>query len=246
MTPRPERALTRRKAARALERTGSSGVPEVDEILAAATAPATGFELNREAETVAHFRFVAAQKAIAPKSGFLRAGRSRFVPARAAIAAGMATLLAGGGVAFAASTGHLPEVLGGDHRSPTGAAHSSQAPGQQETNRPKPTAEASSTPKGTPSPSLKGLCRAFQAGVATNPGKALSNPAFSALAAAAGGKAEMAAFCADLIGPPAPKPTPQSTPAPTTKPTHPAHPTKTPNPNKPTTSPRAKSSSSSS
>lgn len=243
--------LTRRSTDRALNRAGSSGVAHVDKVLAAATAPASGFELNREAEMVALFRFVGARDGVTVrKISVAQSVFARLVAAKAAIAVGTVVLL-GGGVAFAASTGRLPEVLGGDHRSPTGAAHSSQAPGQQGTkgpngpngpNGPKATSSANPTPRtpsATPTPSPRGLCRAFQAQSASNPGKALNNPAFTTLATAAGGKANMSAFCVNLIGAPAPKPTN----APTSQPTHPvppAPPTKAPNPHKPTKSPGSK------
>lgn len=235
--------LTRRSANRALDGAGRSGDAHVDQILSAATAPASSFELNREAEMVALYRFIGAQDVgVAPSTTLAQRLRARLAAAHVGVAVGAVVLLAGGGVAFAASTGNLPEVLGGDHRSPTGAAHSSQAPGQQRTdgpngpNGPKATSTASATPKGTPSPSLKGLCSAFQAGTATNPGKALDNPAFTALATAAGGKANMVEFCVDLIGAPTPKPGN----GPTSEPTYPVPPTKSPNPNKPTKTPAGK------
>jgi hypothetical protein len=110
---------------------------------------------------------------------------------------------AGGGVALAASTGHLPGALGGQSSaSPSATA----TPG---TSAMHPTA--------SPSPNLKGLCTAYTKGVADSSGKALDNPAFSALITAAGGKSNVAAFCATLPAKANPGRTP--TAHPTGKPT---------------------------
>ncbi|MGF7237669.1 MAG: hypothetical protein ACQSGP_22310, partial [Frankia sp.] len=107
---------------------------------------------------------------------------------------------------------------------------------------------SSAAPTSTPSPSLLGLCHAYTAGVAGNPGKALDNPAFSALTAAAGGRDRIGAYCATVLttapgnGPVTPaaghpttnhptgKPTSRPASAPLTHPTgkpttHPTHPT---------------------
>lgn len=100
----------------------------------------------------------------------------------------LATTAAAGGVAYAAGTGALPAGLGGDsHASarPT-AAHDTTAKGAKEA-------------QGSPSPSLVGLCHAYTAGAGDNPGKALDNPAFTALITAAGGKDKVAGYCATAL-----------------------------------------------
>lgn len=56
---------------------------------------------------------------------------------------------------------------------------------------------------------MVGLCRAYQAGVGTSPGSATTNPAFSALAAAAGGQG-IPAYCDSVLASPGGRP---STPA---------------------------------
>src|SRR5712692_8914373 len=93
-----------------------------------------------------------------------------------------------GGVALAAATNTLPEPV-------QGAAHNVfNAPAPRHHGKPndvpgrgnQPGAKPSGAP-GTPSPSLRGLCTAFQAGATSNHGKALTNPAFTALVTAAGG-----------------------------------------------------------
>lgn len=260
MTKRPQNRLTRRSAKRALDHEGSSGDARVDAILAASTAPATGAELNREADTVAMFRAGRLSTPPAERLTMIQVTRKRLAAAKVAVAATAAVLLAGGGVAFAASTGNLPEVLGGGNKSDNGSQHSSQAPGQEGKVKPgKPTPSGSPTggPAGTPNPSLKGKCQAYQAGATSNPGKAAQNPAFSALADAAGGTDKIAVYCTALIGAPGSKPTGGPTDGPGSgqgngqgnKPDRPVDPTKapkadkspkadkTPNPNKPTAKP---------
>ena len=46
---------------------------------------------------------------------------------------------------------------------------------------------------------MVGLCAAYHAAVADNPGKALNNPAFTVLITAAGGKGNVAAYCATVL-----------------------------------------------
>jgi hypothetical protein len=151
----------------------------------------------------------------------------------------------GGGVALAAGSGHLPgagatdhhagrpsgSVSGsahasGGHRPASAAAHrSADAPGSAAASRP-------ATPKGSPSPNLRGLCTAFQAGVGDNPGKALDNPAFTVLITTAGGKDKAAAYCSALLGAPAAAAPSHGAghahPKPNTRTTHPTGPEQTP------------------
>jgi hypothetical protein len=105
-------------------------------------------------------------------------------------AAAVVTVAATGGVALAAANGALPNPLGGNH--PT--AKPSATAGDHGKNDPS----AKGT-KGTPSPSLVGLCRAFKAGAGDNPGKALENPAFTVLITTAGDKEKVAAYCDELL-----------------------------------------------
>ena len=53
--------------------------------------------------------------------------------------------------------------------------------------------------QGSPSPSMVGLCHAVDAGNKDDHGKALENPAFTALVTAAGGKDKVDLFCATLL-----------------------------------------------
>lgn len=159
-------------------------------------------------------------------------------PVAALAAAGL--LVGGGGIALAASQGavHVP-FTGHDNRS--GDAPSAPAtvnPGLTATHAPSDDATDEATqetpdvsPSATPSPSLDGLCVAYQAGAMD---KAAENSAFAALKSAAGGADNVEAYCVTRIGEPThpvkpthpAKPTQAATPehpvAPTAKPSHPA------------------------
>jgi hypothetical protein len=109
----------------------------------------------------------------------------------AAAAIGVAAL--GGGVALAASGGALPTAASDR------AASASHAPAHP-TGKPAVTgSQGERAGDAVPSPSLVGLCRAYVAGAGDNPGKALDNPAFGALIAAAGDRSKVAAFCASAL-----------------------------------------------
>lgn len=110
-------------------------------------------------------------------------------------AAATAAVAAAGGVAYAASTGSIPGLSGNSHIGAVAAA--SAAPGSDSSHGP-------GDAKGSPSPSLVGLCHAYTAGVSSSQGKALENPAFTALITAAGGKDKVAAFCATTLASAAP------------------------------------------
>jgi hypothetical protein len=137
-----------------------------------------------------------------------------------AAAAAIAVSAVGGGVALAASTGALPSGLGAGNSGSQAAAHA--------------TAKPSDAGKGdhgsaAPSPSMVGLCRAYAAGVADAPGKALDNPAFGALITAAGGKDKVTDFCTDVLkDEPGNAPSKGADTAPTARPSAhatPSHPT---------------------
>ncbi|MFC0006859.1 hypothetical protein [Micromonospora siamensis] len=129
-----------------------------------------------------------------------------------------------GGVALAAAGGALPTPLTGGTPKPA-AAHATGRPADADRGRPS-TAPA---PKGSPSPSLVGLCRAYRAGAGDNPGKALENPAFSVLVTTAGDREKVAAYCdtllvaqkADKGNAPTARPATKSTGRPETRPSAP-------------------------
>jgi hypothetical protein len=149
-------------------------------------------------------------------------------------AAAVVALTVAGGVAVAATTGTLPTTLtGAEHdRSGVSAAssnhagrpsarpsasekgkdhegkHNGKQSGDQGGNGNGNGNENGNGPagaNGSPSPSLIGLCRAIDAGNKDDHGKALENPAFTALITAAGGKDKVDVFCATLSASAAPK-----------------------------------------
>ncbi|MFI7576614.1 hypothetical protein [Micromonospora sp. NPDC049497] len=107
-------------------------------------------------------------------------------------AATVATVAATGGVAVAAATGAVPNPLssGGATATPHPTGKPSEHAGKS---------SAGEKGSGSPSPSLDGLCHAFKAGAGDNPGKALENPAFTALITAAGDEEKVAAYCDALL-----------------------------------------------
>lgn len=135
------------------------------------------------------------------------------------VAAVAIAVTAAGGVALAAGNGALPTPFGGNGDKPA-ATHASAKPAK--------TTEAGARGNASPSPSLVGLCHAYTAGVNDNPGKALENPAFTALINAAGGKDEVADFCAKILADKSASVHPSG--APENKPSRPAHPTGPPTP----------------
>jgi hypothetical protein len=128
-----------------------------------------------------------------------------------------------GGVALAAANGALPDPLG--EPAAKAAASASGAPDADDKGKASPSAG-----KGTPSPNLVGLCRAYRAGAGDNPGKALENPAFGVLITTAGDKEKVAAYCDGLLANAKGRPT--AKPRPTGTPSHPAgKPSARPQPN---------------
>lgn len=109
------------------------------------------------------------------------------------VGAAALAVTASGGVALAAANGALPNPM----------AAPSAKPSAHATGKPADAGEkakvAPSAGKGSPSPSLVGLCRAYRAGAGDNPGKALENPAFTVLIDTAGGKDNVAAYCDTLL-----------------------------------------------
>jgi len=110
---------------------------------------------------------------------------------RQTIAAPLAalTLVAGGGIALAASGGADPAPQAVEHR-----------PVAKPTAEPtvEPTADPTDEPKAdaSPSPSLTGLCKAYRAGgYASSTKNGRVNPAWSALESAAGEADDVDSFC---------------------------------------------------
>ena len=216
----------------------------VGPMLDALGAPGREGELLREDATVAAFH--TARLTPAPIS---RSDMTLSKPARAAtkavIATGAVVALTSGGLALAA-TGHLPTLpdQASDKATEAVAKHTtkSASPSESatetatetptETESPETEAPETETPETegtTPTPSLEGLCNAFQNGNRTEKGKSLDSAAFTALATAAGGKDAIATYCVELFG----EPKETGKPDDAATPTKPAKPTK-PTPTKPT------------
>jgi hypothetical protein len=218
-----------RDTAEQLLRGRPTGPPDASgalaDMLMAAAAPARDHELAGEEEALAAFRNARLTPATQPRR---REMIARALTLKIAVAAAVASA---GSFALAAGTGHLPAQLGGASTSHTSSAATAD---------PSPTGHASPGHSASPSPSLFGLCHAY-ANVAANPGKALDNPAFTALISAAGGKDKVNAFCAVVLkaGPshaPSSHPTGKPSSHPTGKPS--SHPT-----GKPSSHPTGKPSS---
>ena len=230
--------ITRASAERLLTKRSGGGPAELDRILAAASAPATAHELRGEPTAMAQFR--AARLDVVDPASWRSVLKTAAAKLRAAnVVIGATVAAATGGVALAAATNHLPGPL--HHASAPVAvreSHSQEAPAVS--NRPSPLPTPTTTParsgahpsgstthrsQGSPSPSMVGLCAAYHAAVADNPGKALNNPAFTVLITAAGGKGNVAAYCATVLAsssgtPSHPTAPPRAHPsAPTTHPT---------------------------
>lgn len=222
------RPISARAAEHLLDGTGGDAEhPRLAATLRAAAGPPRPGELAGRPHALAAFHRAHAQRASAPRRrSAIKSGLVKLLTLKAAAVA--AVVLGTGGVALAAHTGALPNPL--NHPAPAASAARSHA-----SDRP----EASEHPgsDANPSPSLVGLCHAYTAGAGSEHGKALENPAFRALLTAAGGKANVDAYCARLLasahpggtpngqaGKPREQPSAHPTDHPTDKPsTHPSH-----------------------
>jgi hypothetical protein len=163
------------------------------ELLAAAAAPAARGELAGEEAAMSAFREAHLGPAVQlRRQSVIKTALVKLLTLK--VAATALTVTAAGGVALAAGTGNLPQSLGGaapsSHPTPTRDAKAHHTP---------KAAAAHDGHSASPSPSLVGLCHAYQAGAGDNPGKALGNPSFTHLITVAGGKDAVAAYCADLL-----------------------------------------------
>ncbi|MBQ1051245.1 hypothetical protein KBX50_22570 [Micromonospora sp. C51] len=184
--------------------------------LRAARGPARHDEMAGEHLAVAAFR-AAADLAPEPRprrESMLKITLGKLLTVKAAAVVAATGL---GGVALAAGTGTLPNPLVGPTTRP--ATHAPAAPTATPSHPAGPADRAGANDG--PSPSLVGLCRAYAAGAATNPGKAAENPAFAELVEAAGGAGQVDEYCADAVSEERARPTgaPSGAGRPTTRPT---------------------------
>jgi hypothetical protein len=184
-TPRMDRDT----AARLVDGRGAGPVAVV---LRAAAAPAHAEELAGENAAVAAFR----SARLAPVPG--KPSVFRRTLTKALVVKGVLVLAIAGstGVVLAASEGALP-VPWSDRpdRSPgnstTSVTTTTAKPGNPAQNSPEGGADDSRRHAATPDPSITGLCNAYASGGDKN----LDNPAFGALAKAAGGRDRIPEYC---------------------------------------------------
>jgi hypothetical protein len=160
-----------------------AGYGELARLLAAATAPPTPEELAGEQVVLAQFRAVVPSRppTLVPRRAPMP---SKLFTVKAAAAALVAVLSIGG---VAAATGLLPgqaRPVADQAASTTGAGSAAHGLGK---------AAVADLDKAT-----QGLCQARQAGEGTDQGARMDTVAFQALAAAAGGADNIAAYCADV------------------------------------------------
>jgi hypothetical protein len=219
MSIRPR--LRRAAAEHLLDGAVDGGPGPLAELLSAAAAPAHPGELAGRADAVTAFRAHHAAVPAPRRGSMLKTALAKALTVKAAAIAAVAV---GGGVALAATTGVLPNPLSGSSGKPS-ASHSANA-------------DHSPGAKGSPSPNLEGLCKAYAAKPEGERGKALQSPAFQALITAAGGQDKVTAYCTTLLpsakptepgGKPSGVPTAKPSGVPTVKPSeHPSGPTATP------------------
>lgn len=176
--------------------------PAADDVLGrllAAAAPPRDYlhdnqgEIRGEATAVSAFREARLNPAYRPRRKAMSAGK--LLAIKVAVAA---VALSGGGGVVLAATGHLAAQSPG-HAAPSASSSAGTNASAAAAGTNASAAKGGSHSSATPSPSLQGLCHAYDAGAGSNPGKALENPAFTALITAAGGKDKVSSYCTTLL-----------------------------------------------
>jgi hypothetical protein len=235
----PDLHLTRRESERLLDDPGA-----YDHVLgwalSAAKAPARSSELRREDLEVTAFHAARLAPPPATRDNYVSPSvLGRRAAARAVVATGAIVALTSGGFALASSA-DLPLLPGpASDRATESVARTTKATQTISTASSAPTEDASDgageaeagesteTTEAAPTPSFKGLCKAYQATDRSKAGNSLESAAFTALATEAGGAERIASYCVALIGEPKETGKPSELPTPTSKPT-PGKPTSTP------------------
>jgi hypothetical protein len=202
MSNHQERRIDRRTAERLLGGAPADVPDALAGLLAAVVAPPRDGELTGEPAAMAAFREPARHSTVPrPRSSWMitsASARPRTVKVTAAVAA----ICAVSGVAAVAATGHLTSPAGG---SPAPSSTSSDVTTHSTITIGTSAVRGASAGGhgGSPSPSPAGLCHAYAAGAKSAHGKALDNPAFTALVTAAGGRAKVDAYCTIVLAGPA-------------------------------------------
>jgi hypothetical protein len=192
--------------------TDRSAAESLTAVLRAATAPAYPEELFREEAASAAF-VNAAQLAPVPqhrRSSMLRSALAKVLTVKVAV---ILAAVGSTGVVLAAGTNALPGPWSGTPASPPASSRSadpSAPPSVTTTGRPPDAGKPAET---GPAPSMTGLCQAYAAQVAEEPGKALDSPAFTALVTAAGGADRVPAYCDSVTATSHPSGKPSDLPA---------------------------------
>lgn len=193
------RRVSRRTVKRLL-RGAPVGVPDALAcLLAAAAAPPRDGERDGERAATAAFAEAAHRANIPPlrSPSMIRSTMVKLLTVKLAAAA--AAIFAVGGVTAVAATGHLGVLTGHfTTSSPTSSHPGAGAPSMIPVT-PTRSGMSSSDHRATPSPSLVGLCHAYTAGAGSDHGKALDNPAFTALITAAGSRTTVDGYCTALL-----------------------------------------------
>lgn len=126
---------------------------------------------------------------------------AKLLTTKLAVAAAATAAVTVGGVAAVAATGHSSgPAESSTHASSTAGATHSQASESSDADHDRSSAAGDEHNSGvSPSPSLTGLCHAFEAGAGSEHGKALESPAFKVLITTAGGTGNVDAYCTKLL-----------------------------------------------
>lgn len=178
---------------------GAPGATDATRPLAAlfraAAAPAHPDELSGERAALAAFE-EAAQLAPAPtprRQNVLKSTLAKIVTVKAAII--LAAAAGTTGVVLASTSGVLtPTDSPSEHR-PADHAPPARSSDHAPDRTPRNDRDNAGKSGEAPSPSMAGLCNAYEAHKSDNPGKALESPAFSALIDAAGGEDNVDEYC---------------------------------------------------
>ncbi len=197
MSKHEGRRFDRRTAERLLGGTSAEVPGALAGLLAAAAAPPHDGELTGERAATA--AFVAATRHVhvpRQRNSTVRGMLAKLITVK--VAAATAAIFTVGGVATAAATGHLSRPDVGPPATVSPSGHPAAG-----------VATASTAIRGdngslvlqghSPSPSLVGLCHAYTAGAGPGHGKALDGPAFTVLIDSAGGRDDVAAYCATVL-----------------------------------------------
>ena len=167
-------------------------------LLRAAAAPAHQTELSGEQAALAAFE-AAAQLDPVPsprRQNVLKSTLAKILTVKAAVI--LAAAAGTTGVVLASTSGTLTSTTSPSEHRPADHPPAVHSP----THTPAGTSrngDQDGKSSNAPSPSMFGLCQAYQAHKSDNPGKALDSPAFTALITAAGGKDNVDAYCDALV-----------------------------------------------